>query len=185
MDTDTMSRLFAVLALIANAGTLAGFVVLVVGRFMPSPPALIVRARRQLAELAPGLASIVAIVASLGSLYLSEIANFVPCRLCWFQRIGMYPLAVILTLATLRGDRIIRIYAAPFAVVGLGISSWHWLIQKYPSLDSGSCELSAPCTQRWIWEWDFVSIPWMAGSSFLAILVLLIAWSPVQAAEHS
>ncbi len=180
-----MSRLFAVLALIANAGTLLGFMVLVVDRLMPSPPALIVRARHQLAELAPGLASVVAIIATLGSLYLSEIADFVPCRLCWFQRIGMYPLALILTLATLRGDRIIRLYAAPFAVVGLGISSWHWLIQKYPTLDSGSCGLTDLCTQRWIWEWDFVSIPWMAGSSFLAILVLLMAWSPLQAAEHS
>jgi disulfide bond formation protein DsbB len=89
----------------------------------------------------------------------------------------MYPLAVILTIAAARGDRIIRLYAAPFAVVGLGISSWHWLIQKYPTLDGdGSCGLAAPCTQRWIWEWDFVSIPWMAGSGFLAILVLLLAW---------
>lgn len=172
-----MSTLFAYLALIADIGAVIGLLVLATHRLVPNPPRSIITARRQLADLAPGLAALVATVATLGSLYLSEIAEFVPCRLCWFQRIGMYPLAVILTIATVRGDRIIRLYAAPFAVVGLGISSWHWLVQKYPTLDSGSCGITAPCTQRWIWEWDFVSIPWMAGSGFLAILVLLVAWS--------
>ncbi|MCP5027634.1 MAG: disulfide bond formation protein B [Actinomycetia bacterium] len=171
-----MSTLFAVLAIVADAGAVLGLIVLAASRFLPTPPTAVTTARRQLGELAPGLAALVATVATLGSLYLSETANYVPCRLCWFQRIGMYPLAVILTIATVRGDRIIRLYAAPFAVVGLGISSWHWLVQKYPNLDSGSCDLTAPCTQRWIWEWDFVSIPWMAGSGFLAILVLLLAW---------
>ena len=74
------------------------------------------------------LAWVVALVASLGSLYFSEIRGFVPCILCWFQRIFMYPLAIVLGVAALRGDLNIRLYALTLAVFG-------WLIALYQNLE--------------------------------------------------
>ena len=82
------------------------------------------------------LAAGVAVVATLGSLYYSEVADFPPCRLCWFQRIGMYPLAVILPVAAWRRDRQVRWYALPLAVGGGAVSIYHVLVERFPSLES-------------------------------------------------
>ncbi|AZI42627.1 disulfide bond formation protein B [Deinococcus psychrotolerans] len=74
------------------------------------------------------LAWVVALIATLGSLYFSEIRSFVPCILCWFQRIFMYPLAIILGIAALRGDFGVRVYALSLAAAG-------WLIALYQNLE--------------------------------------------------
>ena len=61
-------------------------------------------------------------VATLGSLYFSEIRSFVPCVLCWFQRVTMYPLVIVLGVAAFRGDVAGRVYALPLAVIGWGVA---------------------------------------------------------------
>ena len=63
--------------------------------------------------------------ATLGSLYLSEILKFVPCTLCWYQRILMYPLAIILLVGLLRRDKGVFLYALPFSIMGIGVSTYH------------------------------------------------------------
>jgi len=68
--------------------------------------------------------------ATLGSLYLSEILKFVPCTLCWYQRILMYPLAIILLVGLLRRDKGVFLYALPFSIMGIGVSTYHYLLQK-------------------------------------------------------
>jgi disulfide bond formation protein DsbB len=110
----------------------------------------------------------------LGSLYYSEIANFPPCRLCWFQRIGMYPLAVILPLAAWRRDWSVRWYALPLAVGGGLVSIYHVLIERYPSLESGSCDPTNPCSIIWVERLGYLTIPTMALSGFALIAVLLL-----------
>ncbi len=120
------------------------------------------------------LAAMVAVVSTLGSLYYSEVAHFVPCRLCWFQRIAMYPMAVVLPIAAIRRDIGIRVYMIAFPVVGLGISIYHYLVQHVPSLQGGSsCDPTAPCSAIYVETFDFVTIPFMAGSGFLLIATLL------------
>ncbi len=120
------------------------------------------------------LAWLVALAATVGSLIYSEVIHFVPCRLCWFQRIAMYPLAVILLVGAIRKEVIAKFYALPLALIGLGISVWHYLVQIFPSLEGGSCDPSNPCSARYVEVFGFVSIPFMAGAGFTLIAVLLV-----------
>jgi disulfide bond formation protein DsbB len=122
------------------------------------------------------IAGFVALAATLGSLYLSEVVHLIPCRFCWYQRIAMYPLALILLIAAFRKEGMIRVYAASLATIGVGLSAYHKLIQMYPSLDSGSCAATGPsCSAALILKFEFVSIPYMALSAFILILTLLWA----------
>jgi disulfide bond formation protein DsbB len=116
------SRFFALLALLA----LAVAILAPLARLSRAVP-------EHLAAEWDGLrlwfAAAVGVTATLGSLYYSEIVGFVPCTLCWYQRICMYPLAVILPIAAARGDEGVRRYVTPLAVVGAGISAYHYLVQ--------------------------------------------------------
>jgi disulfide bond formation protein DsbB len=119
------------------------------------------------------LAWLVAVIATAGSLYYSEVAGFEPCAYCWYQRIAMYPLAVILGVAAWRRDRSIHLYAIPLAAIGGAIAVYHYLVQRFPDLSTGSCSATAPCSGIWVWELGFVTIPVMAFACFAAIIALL------------
>lgn len=177
---------FALLALLVNVITLV-VVGLLVAR--PSGARLVLQRARDAARVhGVGAAAAVTGTATLGSLYYSEIVGFIPCRLCWFQRIFMYPLAVILTVALVRHLRSLRggaapdtpartdvwRYAVPLAVVGLPISIWHWLIERFPGLESGACDPIAPCSAIYVERFGFVSLPWMAGTGFAFVLAVAL-----------
>lgn len=115
----------------------------------------------------------VAAASTAGSLYYSEVADFVPCRYCWFQRIAMYPLVVVFGVAALRRDRSAAWTALPLAAIGLAISVYHYRLQLWPT--GNSCSLVAPCSMRWVDEFGFVSIPFMAGAGFLALIGVSVA----------
>lgn len=117
------------------------------------------------------LAAAIAVGATAGSLYFSEVADFVPCRLCWFQRIAMYPLALILTMAAARRDRGILPYVSTLSALGLVVSSYHVFIQWFPET-SNFCEFTNPCSAKWVEAFGWLTIPQMAGLSFLLILVV-------------
>lgn len=119
------------------------------------------------------LASLIAVVAMFGSLYLSEVANFRPCRLCWYQRYAMYPLGPLLAVAAWRPSRWLR--PAGFVLAGAGavIATYHVLLERYPSLDGAVCDPTNPCTLIWVEKFGYLTIPGMALSGFAAILVLL------------
>ena len=93
------------------------------------------------------IAFLVAATSTAGSLYFSEVADFVPCHLCWYQRIAMYPLSLLLVIAAARRDRAVRWYVGPLAGVGALISTYHYLVEWFPSLEGSSvCAVSVPCT---------------------------------------
>lgn len=128
------------------------------------------------------LAWVVALAATLGSLWFSEVRGFVPCVLCWFQRVAMYPLALLLGLAALRGDLGIRAYALPLAAVGWVIA----LIQNLedwgviPTLRVCSARNAVPCDVHWpVWGGPLanlnsvLTIPVLALIAFTLILGLL------------
>jgi disulfide bond formation protein DsbB len=170
MSTSTMTLLFATLAILAAMAA----VVLHAARWLPLHDA-----RERLGEFLDGqeipLAFVVATVATLGSLYLSEVANFVPCRLCWYQRIAMYPLPILLGIAWWKRDAGVRRYVVPLAVIGMVISTYHVLVERFPSLEgSGVCEVTNPCTVRWVERFGFVTIPTMALAGFALISGLLV-----------
>lgn len=122
------------------------------------------------------LAVLIAATCMAGSLYYSEIAGFVPCRLCWYQRFAMYPLVVILAIGLWpRARRITRYVAIPFVVVGAGIALYHWLVERIPALaETSSCSLTTPCSVPWFTRLGFITIAWMALTGFLTIGACLL-----------
>jgi disulfide bond formation protein DsbB len=170
----TVSTFLALLALLAAAASVIG-IVLAAGAGASTPMRdAFDRARSAVAPIGLWLAWLVAAVAMAGSLYLSEVAGFVPCALCWYQRIAMYPLALLLLIAAWRGDRGIRPYAGSMALVGAAISAYHVLVQRLPGLPSGSCSVQAPCTAIYIERFGFVTIPVMALIGFMTIATILL-----------
>jgi cytochrome c biogenesis protein CcmG/thiol:disulfide interchange protein DsbE len=125
-----------------------------------------------------GLAFLVALVATLGSLYLSEVAGFVPCTLCWYQRAAMYPLALLLGVAAVRRDLAVRPYAIALAGAGATISAYHFLLERFPAIDAGACDPDNPCTLVWVWQLHYLSIPLMAGTAFALVAALLLSADP-------
>jgi disulfide bond formation protein DsbB len=124
------------------------------------------------------LAAIVAVTAMSGSLYYSEVAGYVPCELCWFQRIGMYASAVILVVAAIRREIAVRPYALTLAGLGAVISAYHVAVQRIPEVTSVACTVDAPCTAIWVNTFGFISIPVMAGVAFCTIIVALLLARP-------
>lgn len=130
------------------------------------------RIRQLVAPSAVPLALLVAATCTAGSLYYSEVVGLVPCKLCWYQRIAMYPLVALLLVGLIKKEKAVWSFVLPLAIIGLGISSYHWGIQLFPSLDVGACVLDNPCTTRDVWEFGFISIATMALAGFLAVISL-------------
>lgn len=163
-----MQTLTSVLALVAGAGA----VLLVAARLLAPVSPLAERWGGRVASWRGPITFAVAAVAMSGSLYFSESAGYVPCRLCWFQRIAMYPIALIALVALIRRDAGARWYMVPIAVIGAGISTWHYLIEWYPTLEGDSCGLFGPsCSDLWFRTFGFVSLAFMALCGFIAIIV--------------
>ena len=182
---DVANTFFTILTLLANAAVIVA-VVLALGALVSTRMReLGVAVLSAVGPSARLLAWIVATVTTLGSLYYSEIANFVPCRLCWYQRICMYPLAVILLVGLLLRDRRVRWYAAPFVIVGAPLSLYHWLVERIDLFaKSSSCSAEAPCTVPWFQELGYVTLAFMAMSAFLLIgTLLLVDWAADRGAE--
>jgi disulfide bond formation protein DsbB len=129
------------------------------------------------------IAFLVAAIAMAGSLYFSEVADFIPCRLCWFQRIAMYPLAVILLVAAIRRDRAVQWYAVPIAAAGACVSIYHYLIEWQPDLEVGNaCSATGvSCSAIWFREFGFVTLAFMALCGFVAVIVLTVVGARVVA----
>jgi disulfide bond formation protein DsbB len=173
MGTSTVSLFYAMLALVANAAVIALFVVAVVARGSSTARHWLDDLRSSVGPSGLLAAFAVATLATIGSLYFSEVAHFEPCRLCWYQRIAMYPLVVILGIAAWRRDAGVHRYAVPVAVIGALIATYHYALEWLPWLDSGVCSAATPCTLVWFREFGFISLPYLALSAFLLILALL------------
>ena len=120
------------------------------------------------------LAWLVALTATLGSLYFSEIREFVPCELCWIQRIFMYPLTIILGIAVFTEDRTIRKYVLPLTIIGGIVSLYHYLVQKVPGFaEIQPCAQGVPCSGQYINWLGFITIPFLALTAFTLITILM------------
>lgn len=124
------------------------------------------------------LAWITSIIAMVGSLFFSERMGFIPCTLCWYQRILMYPLVVFLGIAFYRNDREIYKYMLPISIIGILMSSYHYALQKIPSMhEFSSCTSGVPCTGQYINWFGFVTIPFLALIAFIFITIMMfILW---------
>jgi hypothetical protein len=180
------NTVFTVLTLLANVAfvalVLVGIVALLGGRSFGRKVVTVLGPR------APLLALVVAAVATAGSLYYSEIVDYIPCELCWYQRICMYPLFAVLAIGVVRrysstarapsangGVRSVVWYAAPFVVFGAPVSLYHWLVERVPSLEeSSSCSVFVPCAVPYFEELGYITLAFMALSAFLLVGALLV-----------
>lgn len=121
------------------------------------------------------LAFILALIASLGSLFFSEIMNFIPCSLCWYQRIFMYPLVFLFLINLLYPDDKIFKYSFPLVFIGWIISIYHNLLMfKIIPEKLSPCVQGIPCSVDYLNWLGFITIPLLSFFSYTCILILLI-----------
>jgi disulfide bond formation protein DsbB len=118
-------------------------------------------------------AFVVAAVATGGSLFLSEVAGFIPCELCWYQRICMYPLSILTLFAAVHGDYRIARYVLPLPVVGACVSIFHLLVENHVVATPQGCQLGAGCAVKWINYFGYMTIPTLALTAFVLLIVFL------------
>jgi disulfide bond formation protein DsbB len=120
-------------------------------------------------------AFLVAAIATGGSLFFSEVAHFVPCELCWYQRICMYPLSILTFFLAYHGDHRAVRYLLPLPVVGAGVSIYHLLIENKVIAEPTQCLISAPggCATKWINEFGYITIPTLALTGFVLLIGFL------------
>lgn len=112
------------------------------------------------------------ILAMFSGLYFSEIRQYEPCELCWYQRIIMYPFAVILGLAVVKKDYRISLYTMLLSAIGGGISIYHYSIQKISFMADRAASCGrVPCTGQYINWLGFVTIPFLALTAFIIIFI--------------
>lgn len=113
---------------------------------------------------------VVSLIATLGSLYFSQVRGFIPCELCWVQRIFMYPLVIIIGIAYVQKNPRIAMTTLALSVVGGAVSLYHYGIQKLQFLsDSAPSCGQVPCTGEYINYLGFITIPFLALVAFALI----------------
>ncbi|MCM3638191.1 disulfide oxidoreductase [Sporosarcina luteola] len=121
------------------------------------------------------IAWVVSLVAMFGSLYFSEIKGYIPCELCWYQRILMYPLTLILGIGTFQNDISVKKFVLPLSLIGGSISLMHYLEQKVPGFGGiKPCVSGVPCSAQYINWFGFVTIPFLALVAFVIIASCMI-----------
>tara|TARA_B100001996_G_scaffold223313_1_gene171817 strand:+ start:758 stop:1324 length:567 start_codon:yes stop_codon:yes gene_type:complete len=172
--TEALNKIFSILA-IASIG-ISSIIILshLYAKLFPSKSSIISNFNKLIHDNAVIFSWAIATLASLGSLFYSEISGFIPCTYCWYERIAMYPLVAILGIGMLRKNKEIWIYGLPFSLIGLIISIYHYQLQIIPDQQSGACSGEASCSGSWIMEFGFITMPFMALSTFLLISVLLL-----------
>jgi disulfide bond formation protein DsbB len=123
------------------------------------------------------LAFVQALIATLGSLYFSEIAHFTPCVLCWYQRICMYPLVVLLATGIVREDKKVHEYVLPLALIGWVISLFHNLLY-YGLLPEAAapCKAGVSCTTKFFAWFGFITIPLLSFIAFSVIIACMVVF---------
>lgn len=112
------------------------------------------------------------LVATMGSLYFSEIMKYEPCVLCWYQRILMYPMVILLGVAYVRKDFQAALYSTILSGIGLIVSMYHYSIQKVSILtESAPACGRVPCTGEYINLFGFITIPFLALTGFFIIFI--------------
>ena len=131
------------------------------------------RVRDALAGAELWLACLVAAVATAGSLYFSEVAGYLPCELCWYQRIAMYPLVPILGVAAYYGLRDVSLTLLPLVIGGAIVSIYHYQLEWFPDQKT-VCSEGVPCSVVWFRELGYVTLPLLALTAFALVGVLLV-----------
>ena len=118
---------------------------------------------------------IIASVSTLGSLFFSEIVELAPCALCWYQRVFMFPLVILLLVALFSFDKSIIKYALPLALVGWGFAFYHYLLYSGFIPESiQPCSQGVSCSETYLDLFGFLTIPMLSLISFSTLVALLL-----------
>lgn len=178
--TDAVATGLAALAVLLQVLVVAIVLLALVSLVLRPARRLLVEIRETMLGGELWIAFAIALGATLGSLFFSEYSDFFPCRLCWFQRIFMYPLAIVLLVGALRKDvRAAVQYAFLLPIIGAGFSLYHLYIEANPEKESAGCKVGGGgCSTKWIDEFGYITIPMLALTAFAAVGVLLaFVWS--------
>ncbi|MGJ9459336.1 disulfide oxidoreductase [Oceanobacillus sp. CF4.6] len=115
-----------------------------------------------------------AFLAMAGSLFYSEVMGYIPCELCWYQRILMYPLVVIYGVAAIKKEINVALPGLILSGIGMFVSMYHYMVQKVSAFHElgGTCTGGVPCNAIYVNYFGFVTIPFLAGIAFIVIFVL-------------
>jgi disulfide bond formation protein DsbB len=118
----------------------------------------------------------VAAASTLGALFLSDVMQLAPCSLCWYQRIPMFSLAIVLAVGLFPFDRNVVRYGVPLAAVGWGLAAFHQLLVAGVIPERlEPCTEGVPCSEITVQWFGFVTIPTLSLAAFTIILALLAA----------
>lgn len=121
------------------------------------------------------IAWVQALVATLSSLYLSEILHWTPCILCWYQRILMYPLVLIIGVGILRKSKDLPYFVLPMSVLGILVAFYHYLLQWGIIPESAApCALGVSCTVKYAMWFGFITIPFLSLVAFSVITACMV-----------
>ncbi len=121
------------------------------------------------------IAWLIATISTLGALFLGEIMGYLPCVLCWYQRIAMFPLVFVLAAGLFPYDRRVVRYALPLALAGVALATFHLaLIAGWIPESIKPCQQGVPCSDVQVIWFGFVTIPLLSVLSFLAVIGLLV-----------
>lgn len=128
-------------------------------------------------ELIPYAAWLIALLSVAGSLFFSEVMELPPCVLCWYQRIAMYPLVLIIGTGIITKDDRWKVYALPLALAGLALAVYHNLIYYGVIPESLTpCTQGVSCSEKQIEWFGFVTIPLMGLAAFASISALILMY---------
>lgn len=132
------------------------------------------QAKQFVINSAAHFAWVIAVVATLTSLFYSEVVGYIPCLLCWYQRIAMYPLVIVLAVGILTKDKKLPAYALPFSIIGAGIAFIHILVERgIISEASLPCRVGVSCSTKYVNYLGFITIPLMSFVAFVVITLLV------------
>ena len=176
VNTESVQVFSALLAL----GALAGSVVVLFGLFARPASGGLADVMDLVRSNALRFTLLLTGTAMIGSLYFSEAANYAPCKLCWYQRICMYSIAIVSLVGTVRREQLSRVrvlapYVLALSVVGLGVSTYHYVLEWFPQLESSVCSLDVPCTTVWFRKFGFLTLPGMAWAAFAAVALVMVS----------
>ena len=122
------------------------------------------------------LSFVFVLLASLLSLFYGEIVNFIPCYLCWYQRIFMFPLVFLYGIALWYKDKMVAKYTFPIVIVGLLFAIYQNFFYYFSESSSLPCDASGiSCYQRLISEFGgYISLPMLSLTIFFTILILIL-----------
>ena len=170
MNVEAVSLFFALLSLLVVAGVLAVAIDALTSADLG--------AIRFLRPLSLEIGAAIATTSMLGSLYMSEIANFDPCRLCWVQRFFMYPAAFLLIAAVFTKNTAMKWIAFALSTVGFGVAVYHryeqFVYDPFSGHEGGFCDPLNPCGLPWVETFGFITIPTMAAIGFAGVMAMVL-----------